>query len=227
MKLNRITASLAIACAVIVGGYGSNATAATIALWTFETSVPVTAGPLAPETGAGAATGVHASGSVVYSNPAGNGSNESFSSNFWNTGDYYQFTASSAGLSNIAISWDETRSSTGPDTFKVQYTTDGSTYTDLPPLLVPAYTVPVTTWSATTADATGASSFSRDLSSITALNSNATIGFRLVDTAATSATAGTGRVDNFKITSVDVPEPASCVLLCLTGVAAIGFGRRR
>jgi len=51
-----------------------------IATWTFETSVPTTAGPFSPEVGSGSALGYHASGSAVYSNPAGNGSLESFSS---------------------------------------------------------------------------------------------------------------------------------------------------
>ncbi|MDB6125107.1 MAG: hypothetical protein JWQ71_4100 [Pedosphaera sp.] len=55
----------------------------TIALWTFETTAPTTAGPISPETGSGSALGSHTSGSAVYSSPSGNGSAKSFSANFW------------------------------------------------------------------------------------------------------------------------------------------------
>src|SRR4051812_39869141 len=55
------------------------AQADTLAQWTFETSVPTTAGPLAPEVGSGSALAFHI-GASTYSNPVGNGSNESFSS---------------------------------------------------------------------------------------------------------------------------------------------------
>jgi hypothetical protein len=143
----------------------------------------------------------------------------------WSVGDYYQFTANSTGLSDIAITWDETRSGTGPASFEVQYTTDGSTYQAIPPVLVPAYVVPSITWSASTPDATGTTSFTRILQTIPGLNNNATIGFRLVATSAPTSAAGTGRVDNFRILS-DVPEPCS-LLLVLCGMAGFGFVCRR
>ena len=224
MKLN-IGNLLRCATALAVLSAALSAMAATIAMWTFETSQPVTAGPHAAEVGTGSASGLHA-GAATYSTPAGNGSPRSFSSNVWAIGDYYQFTSSSASLSDIVISWDETRSGTGPANFEVQYTTDGSTYQAIPALLVPAYTVPAVTWNGTTPDGTGTSSFSRDLSTITGLNNNSTIGFRLVATSAPTSTGGTNRVDNFKIATVEVPEPASAALLGMLGLALVAASRR-
>src|SRR5690242_3123267 len=88
--------ALSLTCA------GSVVRAATIATWTFETTAPATAGPFAPEVGAGAATGFHA-GATTYSSPAGNGSAKSFSSNTWAVGDYYQFQVSTLGQQDIAV----------------------------------------------------------------------------------------------------------------------------
>ncbi|HET9055005.1 MAG TPA: hypothetical protein VFM90_12570, partial [Cyclobacteriaceae bacterium] len=137
--------------------------------------------------------------STVYSNPAGNGTPESFSSNFWGTGDYYQFSLNSTGYSDIKISWDQMGSGTGPASFELQYSIDGNTFTTFD-----AYTLPnITSWSAGAANE--GSSFSYDLSSITDLNNSATLVFRLVMVGTTSvnggttATTGTGRVDNIKV----------------------------
>jgi hypothetical protein len=217
---------LSYAAVLAVLAAAPTAMAGTIAGWTFETSIPLTAGPFAAEVGAGSASGLH-TGTSTYSSPAGNGSAHSFSSNTWTTvGDYYQFTTSSLGQSDIGISWDQTRSGTGPSAFEVQYTTDGSTYTAIPALLIPAVTVPAASpaWNSTTADPTGTTSFFRDLSSLSGLSNNGTIGFRLVSTA-TAAAAGTNRVDNFKILS-DVPEPCTAVLLGMVGFALAVCSRR-
>src|SRR5690349_21798851 len=95
MKLKTI---LALSSSVLLSAWTSQAVL--IADWTFETSVPTTAGPYVAEGGVNAATsfasGLHA-GASVYSNPAGAGSAESFSSTAWAIGDYYQFTSSTIG----------------------------------------------------------------------------------------------------------------------------------
>lgn len=170
-----------------------------IAQWTFETSVPATAGPHAAEVGTGNCLGFHTSGSVVYSNPAGNGSGESFSSNFWGVGDYYQFQTSSTLYSAIQIEFDQTGSSTGPRDFEIFYSTDNITYTTTGV----TYQLTADGWSSSTYNSLSHRSY--DFSSITALNNQANIYFRLVNTSTTSigggtvATGGTGRVDNFTI----------------------------
>ncbi|MES2437892.1 MAG: PEP-CTERM sorting domain-containing protein [Verrucomicrobiota bacterium] len=198
--------------------------AAVLAAWTFETTIPATAGPFAPESGSGAATGFHATTST-YSNPAGNGSTESFSSNGWSVGDYYQFETSSTGFSGITITFDQNGSGTGPRDFKLQYSTDGASFTDFGS----AYALPAGIMWATGAAATPAvTTFSFDLSSITALDNDSSIFFRLVNTTTTSigngtvAAGGTGRVDNVVIATV--PEPASILLGAL---GLLGILRRR
>lgn len=114
----------------------------TISQWTFEVSVPTTAGPHVAEMGVapGQAIGFHANPATVYSNPVGNGSPESFSSNNWAVGDYYEFQVSTASHTNIQVSWDQTRSSTGPGDFVLQYSTDGVNYTTLQNYLIDAIT---------------------------------------------------------------------------------------
>src|ERR1700744_5961826 len=108
----RLVRNVAAASAVLLGLSSVGAQAATLATWNFETSQPLTAGPLAAEIGTGSALGHHASAAAVYSTPAGNGSSHSFSSNNWSVGDYYQFSVSTLGDTDVSFSWDQTSSST-------------------------------------------------------------------------------------------------------------------
>ena len=69
-------------------------------------------------------------------------------------------------------------------------------------------------------------SYSYDFSSITGLDNNSNIVFRLAQLnnitsgASTVSTSGTGRIDNVIITA-SVPEPSSGALLVLGGVALV------
>jgi hypothetical protein len=215
---------------IALGLASTGAHASTIATWTFETSQPTTAGPFGAEIGGGAASGFHA-GTSTYSSPVGNGSAHSFSSNTWAVGDYYQFSVSTLGLDSILLSWDQTSSGTGPRDFKLAYSIDGTTFTDFANYSVLANASPNPVWNSSTASALY--SFSQNLSSVTALNNQATVYFRLVDTSAVSAgggtvgTAGTDRVDNFSVSTAVVPLPAAVWLL---GSGLLGLGgltRRR
>ena len=171
-----------------------------LALWTFQVSVPATAGPHTPESGAYAFVGVsaarscHADPSTAYDNPTGNGSTESFSSNYWGIGDYYEFKTRTAGYQGITIAWDQTRSSTGPTTFSLDYSTDGNTFTNL----VPSYTVlsDPNGWSQSTRIMTDV--FGPD-SAPAVLNNQATVYFRLTNLVAPGSGGGTNRVDNVEI----------------------------
>jgi hypothetical protein len=217
----------AIAVAALLTSAGAHAD--TIADWTFETTAPTTAGPLAAEVGTGLALGHHSNGAAVYSSPAGNGSTHSFSSNTWSVGDYYQFSVSTAGLQDISFSWDQIGSSTGPRDFAFQYSTDGSHFTDFDTYEV----LSAPAWSSNPANHTALTTNVENLATITSLNNQAMVLFRLVDNSGTAinggtvGTAGTGRVDNVVITGVSaVPLPAA-VWLFGSGIAALAGLRRR
>jgi hypothetical protein len=208
----------------------TTAQAATIAQWTFETTVPATAGPHTAEFGSGSATGLHST-ATVYSNPAGNGSAESFSSTAWSVGDYYQFQISTLTYEGIQVAWDQASSNTGPGQFKLAYSTDGSNFTDFANYAVLANASPNPVWNSTTPSALYSLSF--DLSSVTALDNQVSVYFRLIDRSTVSAnggtvaSGGTNRVDNFVVTGEAisaVPVPAAVWLLgsALVGLGAIG-----
>ncbi|HNJ58972.1 MAG TPA: hypothetical protein PLH33_08040, partial [Chitinophagaceae bacterium] len=107
--------------------------------------------------------GVHSSSSTKWYTYAGNGSNQSFSTDRFASGDYYQFKTSSYGYQNITISFDQTGSNGGPRDFKIQYSTDGSSFTDLSG---GTYQLTNDSWSLS-GDPKSASSRTFDLSSVT------------------------------------------------------------
>jgi hypothetical protein len=219
----------------------------TIADWTFETSQPgvitLPAAPgagvaftsFSPEVGSGTATALHA-GAATYSSPAGNGSARSFSVNTWAVGDFFQFQVSTLTYSGISVSYDQTSSSSGPGQFNLQYSTDGSTFTTFGSQYNVLVNAAPNTWSAGTPVLT--TSFSANLSSITALNNAPTVYFRILDATALSASqanggstvpsaAGTDRIDNFLVSATPVPEPSTLALAAFGGVAALIAIRKR
>ena len=190
-----------------------------LAEWTFESSVPTTAGPHAAEgglfAGSSFATGSHASQAVVYSNPVGNGSFESFSSNNWGVGDFYQFQTSTAGYESISFQWDQTRSGTGPANFEVQWSIDGMNF-----MTLMNYEVTQVSWSSGSYNP--ASTFGAILLPTDA-DDESNIYVRLVNLSEVG-TGGTNRVDNIIFTGRLVPGPGALALLGLCGLVA---GRRR
>lgn len=229
--------SLAAACfTALVAANGSSA--ATVAQWTFEApNTPPDASSFAtypnaivPFIGTGTAGGIHASASTVWSTPAGNGSSESFSSNNWAIGDYYQFATSTIGYQGIVLSWDQTSSNTGPRDFKLAYSTDGTNFTDGAAYSVLANASPNPVWNATTSSPLYG--ISQDLSSQPMLDNQANVVFRVIVTSTVSAnggalaTGGTGRIDNFTVTAAPVPEPETYALM-LAGLGLLGLAARR
>ena len=207
--------------------FAGQASADTIADWTFETTAPTTAGPISPETGSGSASGSHA-GAAVYSSPVGNGSAKSYSANTWAVNDYWQFQVSATGYQGIMLSYDQNGSSTGPGTFQLEYSSDGINFFTFGS----AYTLTAgVTWASGTPNQPTHESF--DLSSIIALNNASVVDFRLIDTSTVSVnggtvgSGGTDRIDNVDITGTLVPEPSSLAVVGLGGVVAGLFAFRR
>jgi hypothetical protein len=230
-------AALALGAAIAAFGWVKSSIAATIAGWTFETSPPggagtqvagATFGPQAADIGTGSASGVHAGSTSQWSNPAGNGSNESFSSNVWAAGDYYEFQVNSTGLEDIMVSFDQTRSGTGPNFFDITYSADGTNFTS-----AGSYTLAGTTWSTASAATVPGNSFSFDLSTVSALENDPSIFIRLVNTSSLNATggtlptAGTSRLDNVFITGTPIPEPAALGLMSVAAAAGMVRNRSR
>lgn len=218
-----------IAATLAALAVASVASGAVVANWTFETSLPTAAGPYAAEAGVNAASsfasGVHASGSAVYSNPVGNGSNESFSSNFWSVGDYYQYSTSTAGYNNITITFDQTSSNTGPRDFNLEVSVNGGAFSTLSSYVV----LPNTTPNAWTSAAVNPLFTTGPIAVAGGANA-ATLVFRMTNSTTVSAnggavaTAGTSRMDNVIISGDLIPTPGAVSLVGLGGLVAM---RRR
>jgi PEP-CTERM motif len=208
--------------AAALAGFAFSAHADTLAQWSFQPPpadlLDSSISPsVAASVGAGTASGFHAAAATDWTTPAGNGSADSFSSNTWAVGDYWQFNVATTGFSNIVLSFDQTRSNTGPDAFKLAYSVNGGTsFTDFA-----TYTVGAVTWSTTTPVTT--STFTFDLSGVSALNDKPQVLLQLVSTVTTAA-GGTNRIDNVTVSGVvsAVPEAGTSAML-LAGLAAVAF----
>jgi MYXO-CTERM domain-containing protein len=207
-----------------------SASAAVIASWSMTTAVPgsttgtsynygaADSGDLASGTMLSSA---HAFAGTTYSSPAGNGSTYSFSANNWTIGDYYQVSVSTIGYSGVSISWDQTRSGTGPVTFDAVMSVDGGVNWTT---ILAGYSVVqagfagtgTTSWNNVTVQ-TG---FTLTAAAGAAADEQANVLFRLRSTVTTSA-AGSNRIDNFIVSAV--PAPGAIALLGLAGL----IGRRR
>jgi hypothetical protein len=170
---------------------------------------------------------VHALDAATYTSPAGNGSLYSFSSNNWSPGDYYQVVLPTlgqptAGQTNLSLSWDQARSSTGPAAFKLQMSTNGTTFTDLT-----TYTVQISAspnaWSSTVYRPTFTNTFALPQSA----ENQASLYLRFTNAeAAVSSGSGSNRIDNIAVSAV--PEPSTFGLVGLgIGLGGMLLRRRR
>jgi MYXO-CTERM domain-containing protein len=207
----------------------ASASASIVAGWTIPTAASGTLTGSnytygAADTGAATAgtslSGSHALAATVWSSPAGNGSQFSLSSNNWSVGDYYQIAVSTVGYSDIYLAWDQTRSSTGPSSFRVDMSTDGTNFTTI----LASYTIiqAGATGTGTLAWSTAngvQSAFTTTISSIAGADNQASLFFRFVNLS-TVATGGTNRIDNIFVSSGPIPAPGAVALLGLAGLVA-------
>ncbi|MBM4008808.1 MAG: hypothetical protein FJ285_04360 [Planctomycetes bacterium] len=218
-----------------------SSTAAVIAQWSVVAPIPsgsvgsnfaVGAADAGEQTAGTGLRGYHALATTVWSTPAGNGSTYAFSSNGWSVGDYYEVSVPTSGFNggnggsagwlgtDISLSWDQTRSSTGPSNFRVDMSTDGTNFTTL----LASYTViqagasgsNTLSWSTT---AGVQSAFTRTISSIAGADNQSTLVFRFVNLS-TVAAAGTNRIDNIVVSGTLVPAPGAVALLAVAGLVS-------
>ena len=225
--------SLVAASLITAGAVSMSASAALVAGWSMSTAVAAAttgtnytygAADLGDATAGTSLSGFHAAAATTWSSPAGNGSTYSLSSNNWAIGDYYQVSLSTTGYADpITISFDQTRSGTGPATFAVLMSVDGGANFST---LLASYSVVqaglagtgTTTWNATTNQA----GFTTTITGLSAAAGQASLIFRIQSTVTTAA-AGTNRVDNINVYSGAVPTPGAIALLGVAGLV----GRRR
>ena len=231
-----VLTKLSLVAVVAATAVATSASAALVAGWTITTAFPTGTGnvPTGLTYSVGAANdglqtagselrSVHALAAATYTSPAGNGSQYSFSSNNWSIGDYYEARLSTLGYSDISISWDQARSSTGPATFELVMSTDGGTnFTTL----LTSYTVLQSggggapgTWTTATYNSIYSSN-----QAAAAADNQADVIFRFRSLVAGAAT-GSNRIDNVMIYSGPIPAPGAIALLGVAGLA--GLRRRR
>jgi hypothetical protein len=164
----------------------------------------------------------HALSNSSFSGIPGFGSTHSMSADNWSIGDFFEFQTSTFGYTNIAISFDQFRSSSGPLDWNFEYSTNGSLFTT-------ALTYSATNLTAWTVGAhQSIYTFSVDLSSLSALANDTNVYFRIVADSVPGGTAGTSGVNNFLVSGnpIPVPEPSSAALVGLAGFFCARFETR-
>ena len=228
------TASVIVTAIATAAAVSAAANAALVAGWTMTTAIPAAttgsnytygAADQGAQTTGSSLTGFHALTATTWSSPSGNGSTYALSANTWSVGDYFQVTVDTRGYGDISISWDQTRSGTGPSVFDLKMSVDGgANFTTVNA----GYSVVqaggagtgTTSWNSTINQA----GFTTTTIAGSSAAEKASVIFRFVNTS-TVAVGGTNRIDNILVTGNAVPAPGALALLGVAGL--IGARRRR
>lgn len=167
----------------------SAVSAVTLTEWNFDSS------DLNPDVGTATLTiNAGATADYVAGNPS---TGKALSTANWDAEEYYEIAIDLTDYENIILSFDEEISSTGPTEFKIQYSSDGTTFTDL---------TGSTTSTETSFDTTPMHTF--NFSSITSIDNNANAKLRIT---VPNDAAGNFHLDNLKIEGTEIEdEPITC-----------------
>lgn len=216
------------------------AQALTLVQWDFNSLTPdgsTTTGSTLPVIGSGSASLVGGVTASFASGDASGGSSDPAvgDDSGWNTSGYaaqgtgdktrgVQFLVSTAGMTDVSVSWDQRHSNTASRFVAFQYTTDGGTN----------WTDPLDGLFMATAGDAWANGRGLDLTGMPGVDDNEGFGFRIVATfepgtgnylasnpGSSYGTSGTWRFDMVTVSAAPVPEPASYALM-LAGLAAVG-----
>ena len=234
-----------LAVMMLVAAAAVPAAAGTIAQWNFNSQPSdssATTGTTVASTGTGSISLVGGTTATFASGDANGGSTDPITGtptndSGWNISTFAAATAgnktrgiqiqvSTLGLKDIALSWDQRHSNTSARHVQVQYSTDGSSFTDFGAAFVG------------TAGDTWFNNRSVDFSTVSALNNVASVYFRIVAAFApggssyvasangsTYGSAGTWRFDMVTVSGTAIP-PVTVVPLpsaILAGAALMGM----
>lgn len=185
------TLLIALTITAFSGGMIDPAKAVVIAGWNFNTDTNATAGSGTFSTNFPSTTTI-ATGTTlgaINSDPAGTALELDSGASGLNNGLYIQFNINMTGLQNLALTYATLSTNNGFNSEQISYSIDGTTFTNFGSAIVPTTLFTLQTV---------------DLSSVTALNSAASVNIRMTFAGAIN---NSGKTDIDNVVLATVPEP--------------------